>query len=87
MNSNNTSVPEEYKVQNKEMKALFAEVFSTPLGQKVVKHLEKMTIEQNVLQSYQPDGFNTALEMARREGANQLVRQIKALVKGGSENE
>lgn len=70
-----------------ETKALtFMRLFATPDGQAVLRYLEEDTIHKSSLPGQAPDGSFVAIELARREGENEMVRKIKRLMQKGEEH-
>jgi hypothetical protein len=51
-------------------------LFNSPLGQEVLAILEKRTVRRACLQQVCPDGQNTAIMMAFRDGENNIYRWI-----------
>ena len=70
------------KYDNEKARDVFA-LFNTPLGQKVLGHLDELTVEKSIMPAVQQDGHMAAILMALREGENQMVRKIKAMIKTG----
>jgi len=63
----------------------FKACFSTPDGKNVLKYLKSCTIDKPVLVSFYSEGGNTSLQMAYREGENNIMRAILRLAKKGDE--
>lgn len=60
---------------------VIAKVFKGEIGEKALDALRRLTIEKPSLQNMFPDGVNTAIAMALREGENNLYRKILSIIK------
>lgn len=61
--------------------AMIAKIFKGEQGVKALEALRRMTIDKPSFQSMYPDGVNTAIGMAMREGENNLYRKILLTIK------
>jgi hypothetical protein len=60
---------------------VIAKIFKGEQGDKALKALARITVEKPSFQSMYPDGINTAIGMAMREGENNLYRRILSIIK------
>ena len=60
---------------------MIAKIFKGEHGPKALDALRRMTIEKPSLQAMFPDGMNTAIAMAVRNGENNLYFKILSIIK------
>lgn len=74
-------------MDNTEISRKFYALFHTPLGQEVLEHLRKQTVDRSTMPNVAADGNAMAMLMSLREGENNLYRQIDRLIKTGERKE
>lgn len=60
---------------------VIAKIFKGEQGAKALDALKRLTVDNPSLQTMFPDGINTAIAMAKREGENNLYRKILSIIK------
>lgn len=60
---------------------VIAKIFKGDLGPKALDALKRMTVEKPSLEAMYPDGMNTAIAMAVRNGENNLYFKILSIIK------
>ena len=81
---------DEYEVQDSfdtEVARKYFALFQSELGQEVLAHLRKISVEKPTMPQSASDGHSLAMLMSLREGENNIVRQIERFVKNGERKE
>lgn len=60
---------------------VIAKIFKGEHGPRALEALKRMTVEKPSLQAMYPDGMNTAIAMAVRNGENNLYFKILSIIK------
>lgn len=67
--------------------AKYYALFQSALGQEVLAHLRKRTIERPTMPNAAADGHAMGMLMSLREGENNIVRYIESMIKNGERKE
>lgn len=68
-------------IQPTDDEVVIAKIFKGEHGPRALEALKRMTVEKPSLEAMYPDGMNTAIAMAVRNGENNLYFKILSIIK------